>query len=214
MRFHPSADAPARVIDVLSVGRRFEGIHDVLRRLASETNMFYVHETLVGTSLEVLNYRQHRELLANMLRRSRWFVVGPGMMGVAESGSEPIVGLRFYEGTAAGAILIGQAPDCAAYRTLFDWPDALVALEPDGSDTAGTLASMASAPERLARISRRNIAEAARRHDWVYRWKQIYDIAGLTPTPVMAVRERRLEEVAQRALDGEGRRVLQSAHGR
>jgi hypothetical protein len=48
-------------------------------------------------------------------------------------------------------------------------------------------------------MSRRNAAEALLRHDWVYRWKQILEIAGLKPTMAMEARERRLLELAEMA---------------
>jgi hypothetical protein len=46
-------------------------------------------------------------------------------------------------------------------------------------------------------ISRRNAKEALLHHDWVYRWKQILNIAGLKPTPKLEVREKRLKQMAE-----------------
>jgi len=195
--FNPYPNFPDRAIDAVSVGRRFEGIHDALRNAAARQGLFYLYDTLIGTSIKVRDYSQHREMLANTLKRSKFFVVGPGMMGEAAVAAEPIVGLRFYEGTAAGAVLIGQAPDCPAFRTLFGWPNVVIEMHPDGSDTLEILRNLMAEPDRMRTISRRNAFEAAHRHDWVYRWKQIYELAGLSPTPAMESRVRCLHSLAE-----------------
>jgi len=46
---------------------------------------------------------------------------------------------------------------------------------------------------------RRKRAITLLRHDWVYRWKAILDFAGLEPEPALAVREKRLKELAEMA---------------
>jgi Glycosyl transferases group 1 len=195
--FNPYPNPPDRVIDALSIGRRFEGIHDALRKASVQQPLFYVYDTLTGTSIKVRDYSQHRDMLASLMKRSKFFMVGPGMMGDPEVRAEPIVGLRFYEGTAAGAVLIGQSPNCPAFRTLFEWPDVVIEMQPDGSDALEVLGNLVAEPNRIRAISRRNASEAAHRHDWVYRWKQIYELAGLSPTPAMESREKCLHALAE-----------------
>ena len=95
--------------------------------------------------------------------------------------------------------MLGQAPDCDSFHEMFGWPDAVIDIKTDGSDTADVLSSLSAQPERLREISRRNAMEALLRHDWVYRWKQILDIAGLKPAPAMEARERRLQQLAEQA---------------
>jgi hypothetical protein len=113
------------------------------------------------------------------------------------------IGFRYYEGSAAGAVMIGQAPDCESFHTMFDWPDAVIEIKPDGSDVEGVLSDLAAHEGRLSTISRRNAAEALLRHDWVYRWKRIFDIVGLHPTDEMRLREDKLKRVAERIGNGE-----------
>lgn len=195
--FNPNLNPPDRVIDALSIGRRFEGIHAALRKATAGQRLFYVYDTLMGTSIKVRDCSQHREMLANIMKRSKFFLVGPGMMGEAEVREEPVVGLRFYEGTAAGAVLIGQSPHCPTFQTLFGWPDVVIEMHPDGSDALEVLRDLMAEPDRMRAISRRNAFEAAHRHDWVYRWKHIYEIAGLRPTPAMESREQCLHALAE-----------------
>src|SRR5262249_16227679 len=146
---------------------------------------------------EVLNHRQHRDLFANIAKRSQYFMVAPPKIDhFKDTGGQVEVGYRYYEGAAAGTVMIGEAPDCEAYRKLFGWPEAVVHVQPDGSDIMAILSDLRSDPKRLAAISRRNAKEALLRHDWVYRWKQMFQVAGIERSPRMAARERRLEKMA------------------
>ena len=200
IRFSPYPAAPARVIDVYSMGRRWEGIHQALLKLAAEKEIFYVYDTLQSGESHAPDYVQHRDLFANLAKRSRYFVVAPGKVNVPKETQGQIeIGWRYFEGAAAGAVMIGQAPDCKPFRRMFDWPDAVIEVKIDGSDVTEVLLDLAARPERFLEISRRNAVEALLRHDWVYRWKQILDIAGLTPLPAMEARQKRLRALAETA---------------
>jgi hypothetical protein len=133
-----------------------------------------------------------------MARRSRLFIVGPAKLGVPEeTRGQQEVGYRFFEGSAAGAVLVGQSPDCDSFKELFGWPDAVINVRPDGADTTAVLAALEAQPERLRAISQRNSIEALYRHDWVYRWKEILAIAGLNPTPQVDARIKHLHALAE-----------------
>ena len=95
--------------------------------------------------------------------------------------------------------MIGQAARCESFDRFFNWTDAVIEIQPDGSDVLDVLSRLATEPERLEAMSRRNAAEALLRHDWVYRWKQILEIVGLKPTMAMGARESRLLELAEMA---------------
>jgi Glycosyl transferases group 1 len=198
VRFSPYPNPPARVIDIYSLGRRLEGLHRTLLKFTADRSMFYVYETLqTGAENLVSNHRQHRQLLANQIKRSRYFLVAPGKANLPEETRGQIeVPARFYEGAAAGTVMIGQAPDCEPFRQLFGWKDAVIAIDPNSFEVADVLAELAGQPERLWETSRRNAVEALLRHDWSYRWKQILAIAGLRPTPQLELREKRLKELA------------------
>ena len=206
LRFSPYPDPPDRVIDVYSIGRRCAGIHQRLLHLARDKKIFYVHDTLQNTGdIEMQDHRQHRDLYANVAKRSRFFMVAVAKVDLrAHTHNQIEVPFRYFEGAAAGCVLLGQSPDCNSFGEMFNWPDAVVELQPDGSDVIEVLSKLATQPETLARISRRNAAEALLRHDWVYRWKEILTIAGLEPTPAMKAREAQLQERAAMAMaDGD-----------
>ena len=103
--------------------------------------------------------------------------------------------------------MIGQGAVCATFSELFPWPDAVIEVQPDGSDAVETLHRLGADPERLATISRTNAQQALLRHDWAYRWKEILQVAGLEPAPAMQAREERLKEIAQAVASTELERV-------
>jgi hypothetical protein len=200
LRFSPFPAPPERTIDTYSVGRRWNGVHAALLRRAEAKRSFYVYDTLQSGESQTPDHRQHRDLYANTAKRSRFFVVAPGKVNVPEETRGQVeVGFRYYEGSAAGTIMIGQPPECEPFRTMFDWPDAVVRLEPDGSDLEAVLGSLTAQPERMQEISQRNAEGALLRHDWIYRWKRILDIAGVRPPEGMRAREQQLKELAEHA---------------
>ncbi|MBE0656962.1 MAG: glycosyltransferase [Bryobacteraceae bacterium] len=198
LRFAPPEDSCLRPIGVLSIGRRHEGIHAALKSYMPRRGDFYLYDTLQGVSMTVNNPREHREVYAEKLRRSRVLLVGPGMMGESEAAGEHVVGARFFEGAAAGAILAGERPRCDEFELLFDWADTVIELDPSGGDTEKILEGFFADPARVVQARRNNVAECARRHDWIHRWRQIYDIAGIPASQGMLKRERQLEELAGR----------------
>lgn len=198
LRFSPFPNPPARAIDVYSIGRRWEGIHQALLQAASRRDLFYLYDTFPAmANMEPYAIEQHRDLFANMAKRSRYFMVAPGKMNLrGETGEQIELGYRYFEGAAAGTVMIGQQPTSEAFTEMFPWPDAVVPIKPDGSDVLKVLASLNSDPMRLVAIGQRNAAEALMRHDWLYRWKEIFRVAGIEPSPGLAVRERRLKDLA------------------
>ncbi len=202
IRFSPFPRPPGRAIDVYSIGRRWEGVHDVLLGAASKGGLFYVYDSFNGMAkMEPIDYRQHRDLFANMAKRSKYFMVAPGKMNrPGETHKQVEVGSRYFEGAAAGAVMVGQAADCQAFRELFPWPDAVVEIQPDGSDVLDLLAELDSDPARISAISRRNAREALLRHDWIHRWKTIFQVAGIEPSPGITAREEYLKSLAEEAL--------------
>jgi hypothetical protein len=197
-RFTPYPEAPDRVIDIFNMGRRRESLHQAFLDIAARTKMFYVYDTFNTSYTEVNDHRQHREMLANMMKHSRYLVVAPAKIDKPEETKNQIeIGLRYYEASAAGAIMIGQAPDCESFDTMFNWPDAVIDVQLDGSDLEEIISNLAAQPERLLEISRRNASEALLRHDWAYRWETILKIAGLEPGPKLLERKLRLRSLSK-----------------
>lgn len=197
LRFSAFPHPPARVIDVYSIGRRHEGVHLELLRESLRDRLFYVHDSLGAANANVYDYRQHRQMYANFARRSRYFLVASAKMNANyETHGQIEIGHRYFEGAAAGAIMVGEAPNCDAYRQLFDWPDAVVTIQPDGSDTMAVLNDLSADQERSADIRMRNSRESLLRHDWGYRWTEMFRVAGVDPPRRWPARQKRLGDLA------------------
>lgn len=196
LRFTPYPKPPARVIDVMSIGRRSEPVHQVLRRLTAARDFFYMYDTLPSPLVRPSNPIEHREMLASAARVSRFFITYPAKFGEDETHGQSEAGARYFEGTAAGAVLLGQAPTALTFRRDFPWPDAVIELNADGSDVANVLADLSRRPDELARLGVRNAVAALRRHDWAHRWSSILETAGLAPRPALNERVHALEALA------------------
>jgi hypothetical protein len=205
LRFSPYPEPPQRVVDFYSVGRRNPHIHQSLVDISAKQRRFYLHDTSVEEGVRMVkDHREHRNHFASIAKRSQFFMVAPAKMEMTDVTEGQLeVGFRYYEGAAAGAVLIGQAPDCPSYRDQFDWPNAVVELDVDGSDTAGVIGDLLGRPEAIEQISRRNAAEALRRHDWGHRWKDMLTIAGLQPSQGLLDREKWLQHLARIAESGD-----------
>lgn len=195
----PLPGCPARTIDVYSYGRRAPAIHEQLIELArTSADFHYVYDTLRGGT--VLDWADHRFLTASMMKRSKYFIAfNPRDIGGGGTGrwrDEQALSTRYFEGAAGGAVMLGSHPTCPEYDQAFDWDDAVIPLDPKGN-VADRIAELNRDPERLAAMSRRNVNECLRRHDWSHRWETILRHLGMEPTAALGERTARLEAQAQ-----------------
>jgi hypothetical protein len=211
LRFAPLPNPPARAIDVCNIGRRSAVTHAALLRLARERRIFYYYDTVRASgergkqmTFHVGNAAEHRLLLANVLRRSKYYVANRARVNEPEmtEGKEEISG-RFYEGAAAGAVLIGEPPRSEEFRRQFDWQDAVIRLPFDSPEVGAFLQALDAEPARLAGIRAENVRQAALRHDWVYRLRTVLDTLGLKPGEAMLAREEKLRALAATSLKGD-----------
>jgi len=206
LRFCPCPQAPARTIDVCGLGRRSVVTHAALLDLAQRSGIFYYYDTVRSSprkglsaqmTFQVSDHREHRLLLANLLRRSRYFIVNRAWADepVRTRGKDEIAA-RFYEGAAAGAVLLGNPPDTDDFRAQFSWTDAVVPIPFDAPNVGEVIARLDADPVRTARIRQDNVVHALLEHDWVYRLREVLHWAGLPPGRRLLAREERLARMA------------------
>lgn len=189
LRFRPPPDARAgRRIDVYSLGRRDPALHEALLAEAARRRWFYLYSTT--TRQQVPDPAAHRERLAALVQRSRYFVVSPARAGDPALRQQE-VGTRYVEGAAGGATLVGSAPTDDG--GLLDWPDAVRPL-PAGPGLAAALDELEAEPERLERARRAGVVGVLRRHDWAHRWSDLLGSVGLPPAAGLRARLERLAE--------------------
>jgi hypothetical protein len=195
MRFCPYPDTPQRSIDVYSVGRRSSITHREILKMAEEDDLFYLYDSMSAD--QVLNPTEHRMLFANLLKRSRYFIVNPGLIDRPDiRGTQIEIGNRYFEAAAAGSILLGQRPLNGQFEQLFDWPDALIDLPYNSPDVAKVMTELDRQPERQDAIRQMNVQQALLRHDWCYRWEAILKAAGLRALPQLNARKEALRKLA------------------
>ncbi len=180
LRFMPSSETSEKCIDVYSIGRRVASVHESLLNMVESEGIFYLHDTLSSGDSMAFDHVSHRNMFANIAKRSRIFMTAPGKFDTEDQTNGQIdIGFRCFEGAAAGAVLVGQRPEKPIFQEMFWWDNAVVSIDPDGSDTQTVIKNLLSDEEELDRIGRTNVKNALENFDWVYRWRTIYDIAGL-----------------------------------
>jgi hypothetical protein len=160
-------------------------------------------------TFRVSDPEEHRLLLANLLRRSRYYIANRSRVNEPEfTMGRDEISSRFYEGAAAGTVMLGEPPRTPLFEAQFDWPDALITFPFDSPEIARLLAELDADPERLSRVQCNNVRNSALRHDWVHRIREVFEVLGLPPTAGMLAREERLRALAGLAADaGVGPRV-------
>jgi len=196
LRFTPHPREAPRAVDVYSIGRRVPAMHDAFLRMAAEQGLFYIHDTIPSDFVQPANHMQHRDLFANIAKRSRYFVAYPALFGSDETQGQSEVGARFFEGAAAGAVIIGQPPYCRTFKTDFDWEDAVVPIGTTAEEFRAVTSKFEKEDTLFRSLSRKNSVTALRHFDWCYRWKEILKVVGVEPHARLKEREARLLELA------------------
>ena len=204
LRFTPASPDQPRPIDVSYIGRRSSVTHQALLEESKRGLSFYYFDTVAasGVNLKDRTFRvdsphEHRTMLATILKHSRYFFAYRGYINRPEftRGREEI-SARFYEGAAAGTVMIGEAPRSAQFERLFDWPDAVIHTPFDSPDIGDVLSKLDDNRERLQAVRHNNARQAALRHDWLHRIQVVFDSLGLEPTDRMRARAQRLDRIA------------------
>jgi hypothetical protein len=208
LRFAPFSSDQPRPIEVCNLGRRSPVTHHALLADADRGESFYYYDTVVASgsdrkdrTFRVDSPHEHRRKLATLLKHSRYFIANRSYVDRPEfTAGRDEISARFYEGAAAGAVMIGEAPRTEEFKRQFDWPDAVIHVPFDSADIGRILADLNGDPARLQAIRRDNVRQAAQRHDWLHRILVVLDTLGLTPSEKMRARAKRLEQIASDAL--------------
>jgi hypothetical protein len=148
------------------MGRRYEPLHEALKSYCSDRRLDYRYTLKAG------EFSDPKEL-GRLVGQSQYFVVTPPDLDnpARTGGYSPLV-MRYMEGLAAGARLLGVLPRSGEYQTLLPM-DAILEAAPDGSDLAAKLdADRKKAETRLA-VERARVYVRAQ-HSWRKRAEQVY----------------------------------------
>lgn len=204
LRFAPRSLDAARSIEVANIGRRSAVTHQALMDRSEATGSFYYYDTVAASGADlkdrtfrVDNPQEHRRMLASLLKNSQFFFANRSLVNRPEftAGREEISS-RFYEGAAAGTVMIGEAPRSDEFRRQFDWTDAVLHVPFDSPDIGQILDELEASPQRLRAARLANVSQAAQRHDWLHRIGVVFDTLGIAHTDEMKARAGRLDSVA------------------
>lgn len=204
-RFAPASPDQPRPIHVCNIGRRSPTTHQALLEEAERQQSFYYYDTVAASgdarehrTFRIDSAREHRGMLATILKHSCYFFANRSYVNRPEftAGREEI-SARFYEGAAAGTVMIGEAPRTEEFKRQFDWPDAVIHVPFDSPDIGRILAELDADSQRLREARRNNAREAALRHDWLHRIQVIFDVLGLRTTDEMRARAELLDRIAR-----------------
>ncbi|MEM6450258.1 MAG: glycosyltransferase [Cyanobacteria bacterium P01_D01_bin.105] len=209
LKFCPDFDGvnteESRTIDVCSLGRGFPVTNEALLKKSQEDeSFFYYHELTNGSVLRVDDHRAHRTLVSNILKRSRYFITNYAKANLPELiDGQHEIGYRFFEGAAAGNVLIGAPPLENLFGKsglFFNWEDSIIPIELDEPNIIDIIAELDAQPERVERIRRNNVANSLLQHDWVYRWEQILEKLELPIPQAVEDRKKLLKQKAEALL--------------
>jgi hypothetical protein len=196
IKFCPYPTLPVRSVDLAYIGRRSAVTHQALLDLAYRDNFFYLYDT--AKQFSVSNYREHRSLLANQLKRSRYFVANKARADSSDvQHRQEEIGYRFFEGAAAGTVMLGSPPKTEVFNRYFDWPDAIIPVPFDVPNIGQILQDLNAQSDRLEQIRRNNVINCLRRYDWLYLWQRILTDAQLDGTWAMQQRQKYLFQLAE-----------------
>jgi glycosyltransferase involved in cell wall biosynthesis len=148
------------------MGRRYEPLHERLQAYCAERGLFYRSTKRGG---EFPNPHDLNEVIA----RSRYFVVTPpNLDNPARTGHYSPMVMRYLEGLASGARLLGVLPNREEYERMLPL-DAIVQCAPDGSDLEEALERDAADPQAAekTRAAQQRVAEE---HSWEQRARTIH----------------------------------------
>lgn len=203
--FCPFPNPPDRSLDILNIGRRSPQTHSALMAHAREHNLFYYYDTArihtpknksnLHITFTVIDPAEHRFKYASMLKRSKYFMASRALANDPRRATDQVSG-RFFEGAAAGAIMIGEEPTGGPFFDLFDWPDSLINRPFDDPDVVDVIRELDADPERRWKARQNSIVNSLRRHDWGWRLAHILNWADMQKPSPLSARLDELEALA------------------
>ncbi len=192
LRFGPARPGTRRAIDLIGLGRRRADQHETFLDWANEHDRLYLHDTTaIGRPLDP---DSHRDAIGRWYSQSKL-----ATCNYAQHDNTNLIGElrcmpgRLWEGLAAGAALIGDAPSTRSQIELFG--KSVVAQVPDDLRALPRFAE-----DQLITRSQSDINEQVRLaltgHDWAHRWRQMFQTMAL---PVPDELQDRIDALALRA---------------
>ena len=198
IEFRPQSPYSDRNIDLCSMGRRSQVTHEALLQLTQNRDFFYHYDLLNSADNHTNHHQAHRIFNANILKNSRYFIAHHAKINCLEqTGGQIEIGYRFFEGAAAGTVMLGKAPKNDVFEQYFGWDNAVIPMEFDEPNIDKIIYNLDNEPDLLMKIRNDNVRYSLLQHDWAYRWQQVLRETGLAPTVKLEQRTKNLQQLAE-----------------
>jgi hypothetical protein len=175
-----------RSIDILGYGRINQQVHKQLQKFnEAGSQRLYLYSTFAGA--EVYDVRDHLALLNRLLGRSKISLCFEASYLQRFKGRSPLL-YRWFEGWAAGCVIVGKKPVDKGIEALMGWQDSTLGIPDDLEDLIPFVESLLQDEPRLQEISWRNYVECRLRHDWRYRLRHMFEKLNL-PLPAQLIEQ-------------------------
>ena len=155
-----------RPIFAFWMGRRHEPLHAALLSYCEQRGLRYIYRNQTGVFMTP-------DELGRTVSLSKYFVVTPPNLDDPErtGGFSPLV-MRYIEGLAGGARLLGVLPRSGEYEALLP-TEAICQVAPSGEDLSQRIEEDLARPERWEAVeyAREVVLE---QHSWARRGEQVY----------------------------------------
>ncbi len=190
--FAPVTEPSLRPIDITNLGKIAEATHKSLFQYVKRIDGFYFFDTEKGTH-EARSPSEHRFRYANILKRSRYFLCHFAKVAFEDSGGQLEFGLRYFEGLAAGCVVLGSRQSRPDFDEYLGWEDSVIEMPFECPNASEILQKLDRESDRLREISARNVRRSLEGNDHVHRWQTIVDRLGLPHQYHMSRRQEQVE---------------------
>ena len=131
-------------------------------------------------STELIDWRRYRATFWQILRQSK-LSMAYDQLYYNPSGTNEIayVGPRWFEGLAAGTVVVGKAPQTPDVPRLLDWEDATIDLPDDAEPAVQAICDLLDDGPRVEAAICRNLVNMNLKHDWRHRAAAMLAVLGL-----------------------------------
>jgi hypothetical protein len=134
----------------------------------------------------------HRRFFWQLLRGSKIALAFDGLAANNDKRfTHSFIGLRWFESTAAGCVIVGRRPTCDEMNRLFPLQNSTIELPHIEKEILPFFEALLSDEKKLTSIGANNYLHALEKNDWRYRFIDMLAILGITPPAPL------LEEIAQ-----------------
>ena len=179
-----NAGKQERTIDVSGFGRQEVHISNCLADTFNQpgSERFYYHTNWLAAS-GLSDRQRYRDMFWHILRRSKLSLSFDTLYwNPGNRSPNSYVNPRWYESLGAGTVVVGQRPTCDNVDELLDWEDSTINLPEEPEQAVEAIIKLLDEPDKIEEISKRNLVNMHRKHDWRYRIKSMFSAMSL-PIP-------------------------------